>query len=68
MSREKKKDLILEHFSYSLDHYGEEVGIKSFRKHLGWYSKSLENSNDFRANVNSCIIKSEIETLIKDFF
>ena len=68
ISSEKKKNLILEHFSYSLDHYGEEVGIKSFRKHLSWYSKSLKNSNDFRASINNCIIKSEIETFIKDFF
>ena len=48
ISTSLKKDIILEHFSNSLNHYGEEVGIKSFRKHLGWYSKSLENSNEFR--------------------
>ena len=40
ISTSLKKDIILEHFSNSLNHYGEEVGIKSFRKHLGWYSKS----------------------------
>ena len=63
-----KKDIILEHFSNSLHHYGEEVGIKSFRKHLGWYSKSLENSNEFRCKINNCLDKSQINSLIKDFF
>ena len=55
-----KKDIILEHFSNSLNHYGEEVGIKSFRKHLGWYSKSLKNSNEFRCKINNCLDKSQI--------
>ena len=63
-----KKDIILEHFSNSLDHYGEEVGIKSFRKHLGWYSKTLENSNEFRCKINNCLDISQLTALIKDFF
>jgi tRNA-dihydrouridine synthase B len=63
-----KKDIILEHFSNSLDHYGEEVGIKSFRKHLGWYSRSLENSNEFRCKINNCLNISQLKSLIKDFF
>ena len=68
ISTSLKKDIILEHFSNSLNHYGEEVGIKSFRKHLGWYSKSLENSNEFRYKINNCLDKSQINSLIKDFF
>ena len=63
-----KKDIILEHFSNSLDHYGEEIRIKSFRKHLGWYSKSLENSNEFRCKINNCLDKYQLKSLIKDFF
>ena len=68
ISTSLKKNIILEHFSNSLNHYGEEVGIKSFRKHLGWYSKSLENSNEFRCKINNCLDKSQINSLIKDFF
>ena len=64
----KKKNIILEHFNLSLDHYGIEVGLKSFRKHLGWYSKSLKNSNEFRFKVNKCNDKRLIEKYIKDFF
>ena len=63
-----KKNIILEHFNNSLEHYGIEIGLKSFRKHLGWYSKSLENSNEFRCKVNNSKQRLEVENLIKDFF
>lgn len=29
--------LIEEHYRMNLDHYGEDVGVRHFRKHLGWY-------------------------------
>ncbi len=64
----EKKNIILEHFNLALEHYGSEVGLKSFRKHLGWYSKSIKNSNEFRFKVNNCTDKIEIEKYIKDFF
>ena len=38
----EKKNIILEHLNLSLEHYGNDIGLKSFRKHLGWYSKSLK--------------------------
>ena len=68
ISRKFKKEIILEHFDNSINHYGEEIGVKSFRKHIGWYSKSLENSNEFRYKINSCNQKKNIEDLIKEFF
>ncbi len=68
MSMNLKKNIILEHFDMSIEHYGFEVGLKSFRKHLSWYSKSLKNSNEFRNKVNSCEDASKVKILIKDFF
>ena len=65
---EKKKNIILEHLNLALEHYGEDIGLKSFRKHLGWYSKSLKNSNEFRYKINSCSEKTIIQKYIKDFF
>ena len=67
IKQDEKKEIILEHLHNSLDHYGEEVGIKSFRKHLSWYSKSLTNSNEFRYKVNKSVDKIEVENLIKQF-
>ena len=35
-----------------LDHYGEAVGVKIARKHLGWYTKGMHGSAEFRRKVN----------------
>ncbi len=43
---------LVEHYTMMLDHYGEGVGTKIARKHLGWYTKGLHGSADFRNFVN----------------
>ena len=63
-----KKQIILNHLQLSLDHYGKDVGLKSFRKHLGWYSKSINNSNEFRFKINQCTDEIILKNLINDFF
>ena len=63
-----KKQIILNHLQLSLDHYGKDIGIKSFRKHLGWYSKSINNSNEFRLKINQCTDEIILKNLIYDFF
>ena len=44
--------LIVEHYAAMLDHYGSDVGVKIARKHLGWYTKGLPGSAEFRNRVN----------------
>ena len=63
-----KKQIILNHLQLSLDHYGKDIGLKSFRKHLGWYSKSINNSNEFRLKINQCTDEIILKNLIYDFF
>lgn len=63
-----KKEIILNHLQLSLDHYGIDVGLRSFRKHLGWYSKSIHNSNEFRFKINQCTNEVILKNLINDFF
>ena len=41
-----------EHYKAMLDHYGEDVGSKVARKHIGWYTKGLPGSAEFRNRVN----------------
>lgn len=46
------KRLLLEHL---LDHYtlyGEFTGVRSARKHIGWYVKALPGGEAFRAQMN----------------
>ena len=63
-----KKQIILNHLQLSLDHYGKDIGLKTFRKHLGWYSKSIDNSNEFRLKINRCTEEIILKNLINDFF
>ncbi len=45
-------ELMLEHYDAMLAHYGSETGVKMARKHLGWYTKGLPGSAEFRNKVN----------------
>jgi tRNA-dihydrouridine synthase B len=64
----EKKETILKHLDLNLEHYGIDIGLKNFRKHLGWYSKSIENSNEFRFKVNTCDESRDVKKMIHDFF
>jgi tRNA-dihydrouridine synthase B len=44
--------LIVEHYQDMLIHYGSDTGVKLARKHLGWYTKGLPASAEFRNRVN----------------
>ena len=52
------------HYDGILAHYGTESGVRVARKHLGWYSKGLRNSADFRAAVNQCTDPDRVRALI----
>jgi tRNA-dihydrouridine synthase B len=40
------------HYRAMLEHYGRDTGVKIARKHLGWYTKGLPGSAEFRNFVN----------------
>jgi tRNA-dihydrouridine synthase B len=44
--------LLTEHYQAMLGHYGMDTGVKMARKHLGWYTKGLPGSAEFRNRVN----------------
>jgi tRNA-dihydrouridine synthase B len=44
--------IVVEHYNRMLVHYGRETGVKMARKHLGWYTKGLHGSAEFRNQVN----------------
>lgn len=60
--------IIKDHVSEMLFHYGEEVGIKIARKHVGWYSKGLEDSAEFRVSINNTDQASAMIALIDEFY
>jgi tRNA-dihydrouridine synthase B len=44
--------LIVEHYRAMIDHYGAHTAVPIARKHLGWYTRGLHGSAEFRNMVN----------------
>ena len=60
--------VIVEHYRAMLDHYGEDTGVKMARKHIGWYTKGLHGSADFRNKVNFIDQASQVLGEIDRFY
>jgi tRNA-dihydrouridine synthase B len=59
---------VREHYRAMLEHYGEDVGVKIARKHLGWYTKGLAGSAEFRNRVNFIAEASEVFGELERFY
>jgi tRNA-dihydrouridine synthase B len=51
-SLDEQYRIITEHYADTLSHYGNEVGVNMMRKHIGWYTKGIHGSAEFRNSVN----------------
>jgi tRNA-dihydrouridine synthase B len=56
------------HYDAMLTHYGRIPGLRIARKHLGWYSKGLPASAEFRAAVNQTDEVARVEELMRRFY
>ena len=65
---DQQYDLILEHYEAMLSHYGRETGVKMARKHLGWYTKGLPGSAEFRNRVNFIDDASDVIRALREFY
>ena len=67
-SMDEQFAVILEHYQTMLDHYGRETGVKMARKHLGWYTKGMHGSADFRNRVNIIDDADEVIRELGEFY
>ena len=65
---EQQLDLILEHYRWMLDLYGEDTGVKMARKHLGWYTRGLHGSATFRNMVNFVDDGEQVMRELREFY
>jgi tRNA-dihydrouridine synthase B len=56
------------HYEAMLTHYGTEPGMRIARKHVGWYSKGLPGSAEFRSAVMAAAGLEEARALIGRFY
>lgn len=47
------KRLLVEHLHDHYSLYGEFIGVRSARKHIGWYVRALPGGETFRAEMNA---------------
>jgi len=60
--------ILREHYDDMLSHYGTAAGLRIARKHLGWYSKGLPGSAEFRAAVNRTDDVPRVKALLHAFY
>jgi tRNA-dihydrouridine synthase B len=65
---EQQYDLITEHYDAMLAHYGNEVGVNMARKHIGWYTKGLHGSAEFRNRVNQIPDPKTVQAMLAEFY
>lgn len=63
-----QKQIVLQHFEDILLHYGLDAGVKIARKHIGWYSKGLPVSAEFRVAINQTDQIEAVKALIHQFY
>ena len=62
------KRALLEHLQDHYGLYGELTGVRSARKHIGWYVRGLPGGDEFRDHMNT-LETAELQSLaVADFF
>ena len=67
-SLDEQYHVILEHYEAMLVHYGEVTGVNMARKHIGWYTKGLTGSAEFRNAVNQQPDAATVKRMLADFY
>lgn len=60
--------ILLGHLRALHDFYGEDMGVRIARKHLGWYAKDRPENHAFRAVVNQAVTADAQLRLTADYF
>ena len=56
------------HYEAMLAHYGTVTGVNMARKHIGWYTKGLPGSAEFRNAVNQEPNPARVRAMLADFY
>ncbi|TPG42960.1 tRNA dihydrouridine synthase DusB [Sphingomonas koreensis] len=67
-SLDEQYRVIAEHYDAMLDHYGAETGVNMARKHIGWYTRGLHGSAEFRNRVNQEPEAAVVKAMLAEFY
>ncbi|MEK9678776.1 MAG: tRNA dihydrouridine synthase DusB [Rhodospirillaceae bacterium] len=60
--------IVREHYEQILEHHDTFRGVRIARKHIGWYTKGLPNSAEFRGTINQIDDANQARDLIAGFY
>jgi tRNA-dihydrouridine synthase B len=60
--------LIASHYEAMLEHYGNETGVNMMRKHIGWYTRGLHGSAEFRNKANQIADPKQVKAMLAEFY
>jgi hypothetical protein len=64
----RQKAIILGHYRAMLAQFGDSAGVRLGRKHLGWYSRGLPGSAEFRARMNRMTESAQVFAALDVFY
>ena len=67
-SMDEQLDVILEQYDAMQSLYGRQTGVNLARKHIGWYTKGLTGSAEFRNSVNQQDDPSVVIEMLREFY
>ena len=59
---------LLEQYEDMLALYGTDAGVKIARKHLGWYTKGMVGSAEFRNRLNAIDDAPQVISMLREFY
>ena len=65
---EEQYHLITKHYHAMLEHYDNITGVNMARKHIGWYTKGLTGSAEFRNAVNQIPDPKIVLDMLEQFY
>jgi tRNA-dihydrouridine synthase B len=65
---DEQYDVITRHYEAMLEHYGSVTGVNMARKHIGWYTKGLPGSAEFRNAVNQEPDAARVKSMLAEFY
>jgi tRNA-dihydrouridine synthase B len=60
--------VISEQYEAMLEHYGPVIGVNCARKHIGWYTRGLHGSAEFRNAFNKEGDPGRAKAMLHDFY
>ena len=67
-SLDEQYHAIVEHYQAMLSHYGTLTGVNMARKHIGWYTKGIHGSAEFRNAVNKEPDAKVVLNMLAEFY